>query len=156
MEFWMFESPVGVIALGEENGALVRLYLPNAPTPRLMPRKTPLLERAEEQLMEYFQGKRQEFDLPLAPAGTEFQRRVWKALEAIPYGQMRSYGEIARAVGSPKGFRAVGMANNRNPLPILIPCHRVVGSGGALTGYAGGLELKKTLLELEEKTGSKG
>ena len=150
-EFWMFESPVGPIALAAEEGALVRLYLPNTPTPRLMPHKTPLMERAEEQLMEYFRGERQGFDLPIAPQGTEFQAQVWKALGEIPYGQTRSYGEIARRVDYPKGFRAVGMANHRNPLPILIPCHRVVGSGGKLTGYAGGVELKRRLLELEKK-----
>ena len=150
-EFWMFESPVGTIALAAEEEALVRLYLPNTPTPRLMPHKTPLMEWAEGQLMEYFRGERQSFDLPVAPQGTEFQTRVWQALREIPYGQTRSYGEIARQIGSPKGFRAVGMANHRNPLPILIPCHRVVGSNGKLTGYAGGVELKGRLLELEKK-----
>ena len=147
----MFESPVGPLALAAQEGALVRLYLPNTPTPRLMPHKTPLMEKAERQLLEYFRGERKSFDLPLAPEGTVFQKKVWQALKEIPYGQTRSYGEIARQVGCPKGFRAVGMANHRNPLPILIPCHRVVGSKGALTGYAGGVELKGQLLELEKK-----
>lgn len=150
-DFWMFESPVGMIALAAQDGVLVRLYLPNTPTPRLMPHKTPLMERAEEQLMEYFRGERKEFDLPVAPEGTPFQKRVWQALEEIPYGQVCSYGDIARRIDCPKGFRAVGMANNRNPLPILIPCHRVVGSRGQLVGYTGGLELKRQLLELEKK-----
>lgn len=147
----MFESPVGPLALAAQEGVLVRLYLPNTPTPRLMPHKTPLMEEAEKQLLEYFRGERQAFDLPLAPEGTTFQKKVWQALKEIPYGQTRSYGEIARQVGCPKGFRAVGMANHRNPLPILIPCHRVVGSKGTLTGYAGGVELKRQLLELEKK-----
>ena len=150
-DFWMFESPVGVIALAAQDGALVRLYLPNAPTPRLMPHKTPLMEQAERQLMEYFRGERKQFDLPLVPEGTPFQKRVWQALKEIPYGQTCSYGDIARSIDCPKGFRAVGMANNRNPLPILIPCHRVVGSRGQLVGYTGGLELKTYLLELEKK-----
>ena len=150
-DFWMFESPVGMIALAAQDGALVRLYLPNTPTPRLMPHKTPLMERAEKQLMEYFRGERKEFDLPMAPEGTPFQKRVWQALEEIPYGQVCSYGDIARRIDCPKGFRAVGMANNRNPLPILVPCHRVLGSRGQLVGYTGGLELKQQLLELEKK-----
>ena len=147
----MFESPVGPLALAAQEGGLVRLYLPNTPTPRLMPHKTPLMEEAERQLMEYFRGERQEFDLPLAPEGTEFQKKVWQALGEIPYGQTRSYGDIARQVGCPKGFRAVGMANHCNPLPILIPCHRVMGSKGTFTGYAGGVELKRQLLDLEKK-----
>ena len=150
-DFWMFESPVGMIALAAQDGVLVRLYLPDSPIPRLMPHKTPLMEQAEKQLMEYFRGERKEFDLPVAPEGTPFQKRVWQALEEIPYGQVCSYGDIARRIDCPKGFRAVGMANNRNPLPILIPCHRVVGSRGQLVGYTGGLELKQQLLELEKK-----
>ena len=94
-------------------------------------------------------GERQGLALPLAPVGTDFQRSVWTALKAIPYGQTRTYGEIAAAIGRPKAVRAVGQANHHNPLPIFLPCHRVVGSGGTLTGYAGGLEMKKPLLVLE-------
>ena len=109
----------------------------------------PLLRRAEEQLGESFAGQRKEFDLPLAPAGTPFQQCCWQALCAIPYGRTRSYGAQAKAVGNPKASRAVGMANNRNPLPIVIPCHRVVGSSGKLVGYAGGLGIKEALLALE-------
>lgn len=149
MEFWMFETPFGTMAAGEENDALVRVYLPGQPMPRLMPHKTPLLERAEVQILEYLDGKRQVFDLPLSPAGTPFQQKVWKALQEIPYGRVESYGSLAARINCPGGARAVGMANNRNPLPILIPCHRVVGAKGQLTGYAGGLELKRALLELE-------
>ena len=153
MEFYRFDTPLGPMVLGEEDGAIVRLYLPNSPTPRLMSHATPLLAEGERQLTEYFAGKRPNFDLPLDPEGTPFQQKVWRALLDIPYGQTRTYGDIARAVNSPRGFRAVGMANNRNPIPILVPCHRVVGAGGALVGYAGGLELKAALLELERRKG---
>jgi methylated-DNA-[protein]-cysteine S-methyltransferase len=104
---------------------------------------------AIDQLDEYFAGERDEFDLALEPEGTEFQRAVWSALEQIPYGETRSYGEIAAAVGRPKAARAVGMANNRNPIAVVVPCHRVIGAGGALVGYAGGLERKTWLLDHE-------
>ena len=149
MEFLLLDTSLGPIALGEEEGAITRLCLPGQPTPRLMSRETPLLKQGRQELLEYLAGERRDFDLPLHPRGTPFQRRVWQALEAIPYGQTRTYAQIAQAVDSPRGFRAVGMANHRNPIPIFIPCHRVVGSGGTLTGYAGGLELKKALLDLE-------
>lgn len=150
MEFWMFDTPLGTMAVGEEDSAVVRVYLPNTQTPRLMPHKTPLLERAETQILEYLSGQRQEFDLPLAFVGTDFQKKVWQALCEIPYGQTESYGSLAARIGCPGGARAVGMANHRNPLPVLVPCHRVVGAKGQLTGYAGGLELKQALLALED------
>ena len=149
MDFYRFDTPLGPMALASEEEAIVRLYLPNTPTPRLMSRETPLLARGRDQLLEYMAGRRKTFDLPLAPQGTPFQQRVWAALRDIPYGQTRSYREIAQAVDCPKGFRAVGLANNRNPIPIFIPCHRVLGADGSLTGYAGGLELKKALLSIE-------
>lgn len=110
---------------------------------------SPLLQKAARQLDEYFNGKRKVFDLPLLPRGTDFQLKVWKALQTIPYGETRSYGQIAAITGNPKASRAVGMANNRNPIAIIIPCHRVIGHDGSLTGYAGGLELKQKLLGLE-------
>jgi methylated-DNA-[protein]-cysteine S-methyltransferase len=100
-------------------------------------------------LKEYFDGTRRHFDLPLGPRGTEFQLRVWEALTQIPYGQTRSYRDIALAIGKPTAVRAVGAANGRNPLPIVVPCHRVIGSDGSLTGFAGGLEAKTRLLQLE-------
>lgn len=106
------------------------------------------------QLGEYFAGERDEFDLPLEPEGTEFQRAVWKALAEIPYGETRSYGQIAAVVGRPKAARAVGMANNRNPIAVIVPCHRVIGAGGALVGYAGGLERKTWLLDHEREARS--
>ena len=112
-----------------------------------------VLERATGQLQHYFAGRRQQFDLPLAPAGTTFQRAVWTALAAIPWGELRSYADIARAIDKPTAVRAVGAANGRNPLPIVVPCHRVIGSNGSLTGFAGGLELKRQLLELEGSLG---
>ena len=149
MDFCLFDTPVGQMALAGEGDAISRLYLPGLPLPRLASRETPLLARGREELLEYLAGARRDFDLPLAPQGTPFQQRVWAALREIPYGQTRSYRELALATGSPRGYRAVGMANHRNPIPILIPCHRVVGADGSLTGYAGGLELKRKLLELE-------
>lgn len=149
MEFYQFETPLGYMALGEEDGRIIRLYLPNAPTPRLMPHETPLLGRAKEQLLEYLAGERRKFDLPLAPQGTPFQQKVWNALQEIPWGETRSYKDIALTVDCPKGFRAVGMANRSNPIPIFIPCHRIIAADGSLGGYAGGLELKTSLLAIE-------
>jgi methylated-DNA-[protein]-cysteine S-methyltransferase len=108
-----------------------------------------VLQSCALQLDEYFNRERTAFDLPLHPRGTDFQLRVWKALEEIPYGETRSYSEIARSIGSPDAVRAVGAANGRNPLPIVVPCHRVIGANGSLTGFGGGLPLKKLLLELE-------
>ena len=104
-----------------------------------------------EQLAEYFEGKRTQFEIPLDVDGTEFQKAVWKELQRIPYGETRSYGEIAKAIGRPGAARAVGMANHDNPLAVVIPCHRVVGSDGSLTGYAGGLHLKAQLLSIESR-----
>jgi len=109
----------------------------------------PVLERAQAELREYLDGARREFELPLAPSGTPFQQRVWQALCAIPYGQTITYGALAQSIGSPKSVRAVGAAVGRNPISIVIPCHRVIGADGSLTGYAGGLPRKQALLELE-------
>lgn len=150
MKHIIFSTPIGSIALVQEGRALCRLNLPGTPLPSASQAgTTDLLLEGETQLLEYFSGQRKTFDLPLAPQGTDFQRRVWAKLREIPYGEIWSYGDLARAVDSPKGFRAVGMANNRNPLSILIPCHRVVGAKGDLVGYGGGLELKQELLRLE-------
>lgn len=146
-----FDTPAGPLALEEEDGALTHVYLPNQLS-GLAPagEETPVLALGKTQLLEYFQGKRREFDLPLRPQGTPFRRKVWDALLDIPYGEVITYGELARRTGQPKAVRAVGQANHHNPLSILIPCHRVVGANGSLTGYGGGLELKRFLLELEE------
>ena len=144
----VFDTPVGPMALECQGEYLTALYLPHhhmAPSGM----ETPLLERGRVELAEYFQGKRREFDLPLAPKGTPFQQKVWSELAKVPYGTVVTYGELAARVGSPKACRAVGQANHNNPLPIFLPCHRVVGANGSLTGYAGGLELKQWLLRLE-------
>ncbi|NUS60163.1 MAG: methylated-DNA--[protein]-cysteine S-methyltransferase [Lysobacter sp.] len=109
----------------------------------------PLLDEVALQLDQYFAGDREEFDLPLAPEGTEFQRSVWRALSAIPFGQTRSYADIAHVIGNPNAVRAVGAANGRNPIPIVVPCHRVIGADGALTGFGGGLPTKRFLLAHE-------
>lgn len=142
-------TPAGCLELAEQDGALMSVRLVR----EVMPEKddaVPLLGQAADQLREYFAGQRKTFDLPLAPQGTAFQKAVWKALLEIPYGQTCTYGDIARRIGNPRAARAVGMANHYNPLMIVVPCHRVVGSGGALTGYACGLDVKKFLLELEK------
>lgn len=110
-----------------------------------------VLHEAAAQLRQYFAGERTSFDLPLAPGGTEFQRRVWEVLRAIPYGETISYGELAARIGNRNASRAVGLANNRNPLPVIVPCHRVVGADGSLTGYGGGLDRKRDLLDLEAR-----
>ena len=112
-------------------------------------KKTMLLEKAEQQILEYFEGKRQNFSLPIAPEGTAYQKKVWKALQNIPYGQTRSYGEIAKEIGQCHAVRAVGNANHNNPIAIVIPCHRVIGANGKLTGYYSGIDKKEFLLKLE-------
>ncbi len=113
---------------------------------------TSLTNKASTEIQEYLAGKRQTFDIPLKPSGTLFQTKVWNALCGIPYGETRSYKEVASMIGNPKAMRAVGMANNKNPLPIMIPCHRVIGSRGDLVGYAYGLKIKQFLLDLEKKS----
>lgn len=110
-----------------------------------------LVQKCRVELEEYFAGKRKNFDLPLAGEGTDFQKQVWEQLQRIPYGETRTYGEIAKMMGRPKASRAIGMANHNNPILILVPCHRVIGADGSLTGYAAGIEAKKYLLEFEKK-----
>ncbi len=144
---------LGEATVVEEDGRIVMLGL-SAKGKAAVPadalcQESPILRRARAQLEEYLAGRRRSFDLPLAPRGTDFQRKVWEALTRIPYGETRSYKQIAEAVGCPRGCRAVGLANNRNPISIVIPCHRVIGADGRLVGYGGGLPLKKALLRLE-------
>ncbi len=146
-------SPVGELLLVGDERALRGLYLQHGPHPAAI---EPGWRAASEpfadvcaQLDEYFAGQRHEFELELEPSGTTFQRRVWSALESIPYGTTETYGELARRLGVPRASRAVGRANGRNPISIVVPCHRVIGTGGNLTGYGGGIERKRTLLELE-------
>lgn len=147
--------PLGRVRFVEEDGALARLELEGEgslpPLPDAEERATPLLEEACAQLIDYLAGTRREFDLPLAPHGTAFQQKVWRALQDIPYGATRAYREIAAAVGSPRACRAVGLANNRNPIAVVIPCHRVIGADGRLVGYGGGLDIKEALLQLERR-----
>ncbi|MBQ5588118.1 MAG: methylated-DNA--[Selenomonadales bacterium] len=144
-------SPVGSIYLAAQDGKLIAVrthHLPNS-CHRGDTRDERVLEKTEKQLEEYFAGKRYTFDLPLCMNGTAFQRDVWQATLAVPYGKTATYGDIARAVGNERSARAVGMAENKNPFHIIVPCHRIVGAGGKLTGYAGGLAIKSTLLALE-------
>ena len=143
-----FCSPIGIVRLTEEDGAITRIELTDtadAPTT-----STSLLREAEQQIMAYLEGKRQQLDFPIRMMGTPFQQRVWHALQQIPYGTTRTYGEIAAAIGNPRASRAVGMACNKNPLLLIVPCHRVVGAGGKLTGFAYGTDVKQWLLELEK------
>ncbi len=133
-----------------ENGAVASLTFGRGePTPAPEPEALLLWDRVREELTEYFSGDRESFDLPLRCSGTQFQRQVWAELLHIPYGQTRTYGELARLIARPRAARAVGMACHTNPIAILIPCHRVIGSTGSLTGFAGGLEVKERLLRLE-------
>ena len=147
---FFYDYPLCSLGIAEEGGALCRVFFGKGKAPADFElAETPLIKKAAVQLAEYFDGKRKTFNLPLAPAGTDFQLKVWKALQNIPYGGTLSYGELAALAGNPKACRAVGMANNRNPIVIIVPCHRVIGKDGSLTGYGGGLELKRQLLELE-------
>jgi methylated-DNA-[protein]-cysteine S-methyltransferase len=151
------ESPVGKLKLVASANALVGVSWEGEGPDRLrrdaqkVEGHHPILAEAERQLSEYFAGTRTEFELPLEPRGTEFQKKVWRSLRKIPFGTTKSYVEIARAIGSPRACRAVGAANGKNPLPIVVPCHRVVGANGALTGFGGGLETKAKLLALEAR-----
>lgn len=143
-------SPMGPLRLALQDGALVRLTLQaEEPAPPAWQRDDLALAPACAQLRSYLAGEQQRFDLPLAPVGSEFQRRVWHELTQIPYGETISYGELARRVGQPQASRAVGMANNRNPIAIVVPCHRVVGADGRLVGFGGGLQRKQWLLQHE-------
>ena len=141
------QTPIGRIGIETDGIHIVALHLHCDCSGESV--ADPLTAEAFRQLDEYFAGTRRVFDLPLKPAGTPFQLRVWEALRRIPYGKTASYGEIAAAVGCPKGPRAVGMANNRNPIAIFIPCHRVIGANGKLVGYASGIGIKRKLLDLE-------
>jgi methylated-DNA-[protein]-cysteine S-methyltransferase len=149
------ESPVGKLKLVASADALVAVLWEREPPNRVKlamlksdPQQSILIE-TERQLKEYFAGTRKEFDLPTEPAGSEFQKKVWRALREIPFGETRSYLDLAKSIGSAKAVRAVGAANGKNPLSIVVPCHRVVGANGALTGFAGGLEVKAKLLAHE-------
>jgi methylated-DNA-[protein]-cysteine S-methyltransferase len=155
MIYTYFDSPLGnirIVSDGEKIttfGFVGQKNLKDVPTDWKNEPDHKLLKKARKQAEEYFSGKRKDFDLPLSPQGTEFQQKVWKALLEIPFGQISTYGKIANQIGNPKGVRAVGGAIGRNPIGIIIPCHRVIGANGTLTGFASGLDRKQSLLEIE-------
>ena len=155
LHFYRAPSPVGPLFLAASAKGLVRLEFEGR-VQRMNPRTVQLQESREalisylEQLNEYFAGARREFTVPLDLRGTEFQLQCWRALLDIPYGETRSYGDLARAIGHPHAYRAVGMSNNRNPIAIVVPCHRVIAADGSLCGYGGGLDIKRKLLDLEQ------
>lgn len=153
----LIDTPVGPVLLtGDETGLTEIRFLGSEEPPAAAGGSNgagaAVVAEAARQLRAYFAGERRTFDLPLAPAGTPFQLAVWRALADIPYGRTESYGELARRIGRPNAVRAVGAANGANPLPIVVPCHRVIGADGSLTGYGGGLPIKQALLELEGAT----
>lgn len=148
---FFYETDIGGIGIEDNGEYITQLYFLKDEKPKdFIINETPLIKEASRQLEEYLKGRRRDFNIPLSPQGTEFQKRVWKVLESIPYGQTWSYKNVAEKVGSPKAYRAVGMANNRNPISIIIPCHRVIGANGKLVGYGGGLGIKEYLLDLEK------
>jgi methylated-DNA-[protein]-cysteine S-methyltransferase len=161
--YLLLDSPVGPLRLVSDGEHLTGVFFSehrHAPDPsgtQVDAQEAPeVLRRAADQLGEYFEGRRTDFDLPLAASGTPFQQRVWDLLRQIPYGRTRSYGQLAAELGQPGASRAVGLANGRNPLSIVVPCHRVVGADGSLTGYGGGAERKRHLLDLERGTAPEG
>jgi methylated-DNA-[protein]-cysteine S-methyltransferase len=155
---YVFQTEIGAIGIEEADGSITNVFFacaddtaagPDTLSGAGAPRENPLLLECARQIRLYLAGRLAEFTLPLKPKGTPFMHSVWAELRRIPYGRTASYSDIAAAVGNPKAVRAVGLANNRNPIPIIIPCHRVIGKDGSLTGYAGGLDLKRRLLENE-------
>lgn len=163
--YFSYEFPVGTLCIEEEDNAIIRICTSSVPASAgrnnslctgsentALEKETPLIREAARQLSEYFSSTRREFDLPLRLAGTDFQKKVWNALRTIPYGETRSYGEIAAQIGCPKAYRAVGGANNKNHILIVIPCHRVIGADGSLVGFGGGISMKEYLLKLEKQS----
>jgi methylated-DNA-[protein]-cysteine S-methyltransferase len=151
LQFFSYETEIGVITISEHDGKIVNLYFPSSCPHGIndVIKESKVHKEAHAQLEAYFKGKLREFSLPIAPEGTEFQKSVWKALCDIPYGTTASYKEIAAVVNNPNAYRAVGNANNKNPIPIIIPCHRVIASDGKLAGYGGGISIKEKLLKFE-------
>ncbi len=141
---------VGDLSVVEEDGMIIKILFGKNIASDEEEKETPLIKKTIAELREYFEGKRKVFSVPLSLKGTVFQKKVWEALQTVPYGETRSYQEIAVLAGNKKAARAVGMANNKNPISIVIPCHRVIGKDGSLVGYGGGLDKKKQLLELEQ------
>lgn len=151
MNYYTKITKTGQITISEDNGYIVSLALPSVNKNFAGEfYQSSVLEKAFLELEEYFLGERTEFNLPLKLVGTQFQLKVWRELQKVPYGETRTYGEIAELIGNPKASRAVGCANNKNPIPIIVPCHRIISSDGSLSGYAGGTALKLSLLNLEK------
>ena len=149
---YFYPTQFGKIGIVENGSAITQLCFDGEPVPAgSIEKETALLKEAGSQLQNYLAGRLRDFTLPLSPAGTEYMCRVWNSLQAIPYGETRSYRQIAQELGNPKAARAVGLANNKNPIPIFIPCHRVIGTSGKLVGYRGGLSFKETLLAMEQQ-----
>ncbi|MFP3155780.1 methylated-DNA--[protein]-cysteine S-methyltransferase [Lachnospiraceae bacterium ZAX-1] len=147
---FFYDYPIGMVGIAEDNDTIVRVFFSQEKSlAGFEIANTPLIKKTATQLYEYFDGKRTIFDLPLGLAGTDFQLSVWKALQTIPSGETRSYKDIAVMINKPQAYRAVGMANHNNPIAIIVPCHRVIGHDGSMTGYGGGLPTKAYLLKLE-------
>lgn len=148
--YYCYKTAIGEIIIGEKDSKITHILFEGNTAPEgYVLKEASILSEANKQLQEYLAGQRKEFDLELNPSGTEFMRSVWAGLQKIPYGETRSYKDIAISIGKNKAYRAVGLANNRNPISIIIPCHRVIGANGALIGYGGGLDIKTFLLDLE-------
>lgn len=146
---FFYETEIGIIGIRENNKSITDIFFSKVDTNDNI-EETDLIKECFKQLKEYFEGNRMKFDLPLDARGTEFQKKVWNELLNIPYGETKSYKDIAVAIGNEKACRAIGMANNKNPIPIIIPCHRVIGSNGKLVGYADGVNVKEKLLNIEK------
>lgn len=152
---YIFKSPIGLLKISEDEGQITGLYVQQPEEELILPQDhaphSDLLYEAYKQVNEYFAGKRTVFDLPLGYGGTPFQQSVWRELQKIPYGETRSYEDIAIGIGNSKAVRAVGQANNRNPILIIVPCHRVINKNGNIAGFGGGVEVKRYLLDLEQR-----
>jgi len=160
MNYTYFDSPIGPLLIAGDADAITQIAFPKngkpaKPGPGWLESGRGPVGQAVRQLHEYFSGRRRDFDLPLAFEGTKFQKSVWRQLQEIPYGETISYGELAKRVGNPKAPRAVGSANGKNPIPIVVPCHRVIAAGGKLGGFGGGLSTKQALLDLETKSNAR-
>lgn len=150
INYYFYETIIGYLTISADEQGITDVSFGKRNPVHAVCQETPVIKQAVSELQEYFEERRREFTVPLHPQGTDFQLRVWQVLRTIPYGKTWSYKQVATAAGNPNASRAVGMANNRNPIAIIIPCHRVIGANGCLVGYAGGLDVKEKLLEIEQ------